>query len=240
LKYFRAGKFSKPLLRPAIVAVVFIAAIAAPMGARSQQETSSDENKAAAEEILATFGNFQEFLKMRMGPEAAAIVSPRTIKYYGQVRVAALTASEEKLRRYSPADRVTILIMRVMIGKEALLGMTGKDLFAYVVQNKLIGYYLPTERIGAPEFKEGRATAPILDSEGKPTINSFEFSLHEGKWLFDFYRVVEAARARMPLALEVLGMTEDEFVDYVLEETTGETPNPNVWQPLTTESQLVK
>ncbi len=184
--------------------------------------------------IRQIFTEYRQSIVDRDGQKAASLVTGATLKYAEKVRDRALSMPERKLRFLPLMDISAALLARFQADPSALKRMSGHDLLASVVTHG--GFdpqFIDSLRIGELTVFTRWAFAPVLGPDGRPIRFKFLFRREKGRWLVDLEPILRQLRVLTPLIARTMGKSDEEFVYFVLESSTGRKPTAAVWTPPT-------
>ena len=181
---------------------------------------------ADAQAIRAVVREYQRAADRRDGAAASRLVSRGTRGYYGRMRDMAVSAREEEVRAAPLMDRISILIFRHRVPAAELRALPADSAFAYTIRAGWVEGDADDDVVSRGEVL-GEGDRAILRIEGEEIY----FLREDGAWRWDMMPVILAASEEFAPDPDS-GMTEDEFVIFVLEQATGQTVSPSIWQPL--------
>lgn len=179
-----------------------------------------------AEAIRTVVREYQRAADRRDGAAAARLVTRGTRGYYGRMRDMAVAAPEAEVRAAPLMDRFTILLYRHRVPAAELRALPADSAFAYTISAGWVDGDADDDVASQGEVV-GAGDRAILRIEGEEIY----FLREDGVWRWDMMPALLAASEAFAPDPES-GMTEDEFVIFVLEQSTGQTVSPRIWQPL--------
>lgn len=191
---------------------------------------SSAEDEAA---IRETFQGYKGALLDGRGGDAADLVTSETIAFYEETSMVALQAPEAELRERPVVDRLQVLTLRHRMTAAQLRSMGGRDLFAYAVDEGLIGAeQVETLDIGEIEIEGDTASGAIVTGEQEVDLARWRFLRQEGQWRLDLLALFPLTEFALEQAADDAGLEVDELLIQALEISSGERVSPDIWQPL--------
>jgi hypothetical protein len=178
---------------------------------------------AVADSVRAAMSAYEDAVLARDGRVAGQHVTRASHAYYARFREMALGAPEAVLRAAPLLDRLTILMIRHRIPADQLRKLSGDSVFPYMIEN---GWVRGSR--GSTTVKEvyGSGARAAIRSNGE-----MYFLREDGAWRLDLVHTAAVAANGVFRGLEGR-MTEDEFLLFTLEHSTGRKPGPEIWQPL--------
>ena len=162
----------------------------------------------------------------RDGAAAARLVTRATRAYYARLAGMAVSAPETQVRAQPLMERIIILMYRHRVPANELRALSGDAAFAHTITAGWVA---------------GDAEDPILSgSQGFGTRDravlrqggeDVHFLREDGGWRMDMMPTLQAASTTLAPEPDS-GMTEDEFVMFILKYSNGRDPSPDIWQPL--------
>lgn len=184
------------------------------------------------EVVRKTFEYYRQGILAGSGAEAFQWVDRNTVDYYNRILALATTADSATVRALDIQDRYMVQRIRHSISKETALGMDGATLFAYAVENGMVGdSRLSDLEIGDVTITGDTATGAMI-VKGKPSGLAFTFHKENGLWKIDLTSLFPAARTAFRNLQAASGKNEDEFIAFTLEFQTEVKPGPQIWQPM--------
>lgn len=191
---------------------------------------SSAEDEAA---IRETFQRYKRALLDARGGDAAGLVTSETIAFYEETSMLALEAPEPEVRERPIVDRLQVLTLRHRMSAAQLRSMSGRDLFAYAVDEGLIGAeQVQTLDIGEIEVEGDTASGAIVTGAQEVDLARWRFVRQEGRWRLDLLALFPLTELALEQAADDAGLEVDELLVQALEISSGERVSPDIWQPL--------
>jgi hypothetical protein len=181
--------------------------------------------------VRRDFMKLKAALEQGNGVEAAALVSPGTLRQYEQARTLALGGEGTDLESLPQVQVMLILQLRYQADRQALEKMAdGAGAFAWGVERGL----LKKQTVNAFTLRqvsvEGDQATATLSQTGKP-VNDLDFHFEktpQGRWTLRLEKVVEAAEPQLAKLREKAGKTKTEFALYLMERTYGQPMPPEI------------
>lgn len=203
--------------------LLLVLALAQPLPAAAQDEAAA---------VRDSFLDYKAAILGGDGETAAELVTARTHALYRGFADSALTLDKPGLDGLHVMDRMSVMQLRHQMTRRQLEGMSGSEIVAYAVDQGWIG------KDGAARLQVGDftvdgdfASAPILGGDGKETLLRMRFAHEDGVWRLDLVELMALTRVAIVQAIRQTGMSEDEFILFALEATSGRRPGPEIWNP---------
>ncbi|HEX6373042.1 MAG TPA: hypothetical protein VF006_29235 [Longimicrobium sp.] len=181
---------------------------------------------ADAEAIRGVVREYQQAADRRDGAAAARLVTRDTRGYYGRMRDMAVSAPEQQVRAAPLMDRFTILLYRHRVPADELRALPADSAFAYTIRAGWVAGDAEDDVAAQGEIV-GQGDRAVLRIEEE----EIHFLREDGAWRWDMMPSLLAASEAFAPDPDS-GMTEDEFVMFVLKHSDGRDPSPDIWQPL--------
>lgn len=206
-----------------LAAAVLVLAHAAPAAAQPTAEYPPLAG-ADAEAIRDVVRQYQVAISRRDGAAAARLVSRDTRAYYTRLLGMAVSASEAQVRAAPLMDRVTILLYRHRTPPAELRTLPADAAFAHTID---AGWVTATEgeELASRSEAFGQGDRAILRYDGDT-----HFVREDGAWRWDMMPLIQAATAEMEEGM-ASAEEEDEFLMFLLKQSDGRDPSPDIWQP---------
>jgi hypothetical protein len=184
------------------------------------------------EVVRQAFAAYKHAVLANDGAGAAALISNGTAEWYGRMQDLALHASKEETDALGPLEKIQVLGFRLRVPLDELRTMSGRQLFAYSVSHGWIARAsMERAEFGTVVASDGTAVAQLLLS-GKDTGQQYVFKREDGRWVFDQLATLEKGNAAIKTAAAQRGISEDQFVEFLVESTTHKKLGDDLWQPL--------
>lgn len=181
---------------------------------------------AETEAVRAAARGYIDAARRRDGAAAARLVSRETRAYYARMAAMAVSAPEAQVRAAPLMERMMILMYRHRVPAGELRTLAGDAAFAYTIDEGWVdGDAEDPILSGGEGFGEGDRA--VLRQGGEDVY----FVREDGGWRMDMMPTILAASTALAPDPDS-GMTEDEFVMFVLKYSNGRDPSPDIWQPL--------
>ena len=191
--------------------------------------TGREANDAQA--VRAAFEAYRRALMDEDGDAAADRVTAETLEDFQQYRDWALTAREGGVRALSLSERMQVLLLRHRIQPEALERMDGRAAFVHAVDHGWVGKS-GVVRIELHDITlRGARAMAVVGVDGTPSSERMHFRKQGGRWRVHLGPVMEAADRVLEQLAAQRGMTEDEFIFWMVTTLSGEPVTEAIWDP---------
>ena len=222
------------VLRLILLLLVVVGAVAcdgseAP-GTDPSEETERDEG-ADEQAIEEAFEAYKAALLGREGERAAGLVTRATIDYYDEMRTLALEADRAELENRRILDRFTVLMLRHVMTAKQLKPMTGEDVFAFAVDEGLIGESTVVGMEPEDVTVSGDVGTLNVALSGENASFEYLYRYEDAGWRLDLFEFVETYEAAFQTQADQSG-GDRAFLFQLLTSVSGRRPTPDIWQPL--------
>ncbi len=189
--------------------------------------------KSEEKTIRKVFETYRTAILTDNADVALQCVDSRTINYYGHILESVKHADSAQVSALNVFDRFMVFTIRHRAPKEEILSFDGKWLLAYAIKSGMVGKNSVSEKnkIGdvtiESEFAKGQF---IFEGEKVPIF--FHFYKEAGTWKFDLTSIFSLSNFAIEDMIKSSGMSENEYLFYLLKLVTGRAPNSEIWQPV--------
>jgi len=208
------------------------ASSSAPAASGSAEPGSAGEEQR----IREVFVQYKEAIAKSKGEAAASLVSEKTIAYFEQMRVAALTMPAAEVKQSPLMDRTMILATRARVAKGELARWHGRELFVHAVDQGWVGK--EAQRLAPDLITIDGTTASLglrAGTETVPPSQGFKLYQEAGGWKLDVISVARADSASMKAVQKELAQIDPDpnrALVKLIEMLTGKPVGPEIWEPL--------
>lgn len=187
---------------------------------------------ASNDEIITTFNNYRDALLNEDSDAAYNSIDSKTKKYYQKILNTVLYGKAEEVKQMSSIDKIFIIRSRHQIPPEELTTFNTESYFKYAVERGWIDKSSVTEIELADIVVEGDTATTKIKKNGQIVPFGFTFRKENNQWKLDLTSIFSISNLAFQKAIEESGMSEDEFVFYLVEVVSNSTVNNSVWNPI--------
>lgn len=198
----------------------------------TKPEKEIEDNSRIEKEINSAYENYKRSFANGNGLETANLVCKNTMVYYNSLHDLVLRADSNKLALSGLFERFTVLAIRQTVDWGRLRAMSGNDLFAYAVENGMIGKNVAYTNIGNIVLKNNNLARAELIVGGKPTQKYINFYREDGRWRVDLLEMLTENGKSLKKMIEQPGVNESESLVLFFEKTFGKAPAHELWLPV--------
>ena len=187
---------------------------------------------ASESEVREAFEAYRVAILNRDADSAHQKIDSNTKKYYAQMLQSALTDNKEKVKAKPILDQLIILRSRHQIPSAELPSMDGESFFKYAVNR---GWIDPSSvrqaQLAEVEILGNTATTKIAKN-GQAAPFGFDFNQEMDGWKIDLTSILAISEGAMQQLIRESGMSQTEFVIFLVESVSGSEVQDSVWEPL--------
>lgn len=185
------------------------------------------------EELRALYTGYTAALAARDGPKAASCLHSNILDSYGEALALALTANRDDLKSATPQKKLIALYLRGAATPKDLAAMaSGGDVVAFMVGRGA----LRTESQAGVELRdfspEGEQVFASLYANGRNTHLRLRFAKEAGEWKVDLSNLDDMADDVFTQAAKMQGISVDEAVLRLVQQSLGRPLGEAIWTPL--------
>ena len=203
-----------------------------PQASKRSSANSGRDAKADEKEIRDCFNRYKKAVLNDRGKEAVECVDQKTIKYYEDVLEWTKSAKRQEVEQMSFMDKMMVLMLRHRIPQETVRLKSGKELIICGVENGMIGKdSVANLELEAITVNDDFASAKITINGRAAPIN-YRFAFENGQWKMNLTSILPPAGMAMKAIAQQQGMTDNDFIFFLLENVNGMKPTDSIWEPL--------
>ena len=183
-------------------------------------------------QVREVFYQYKNAILNDQGNVAVQLVDSRTIGYYSDILLKALDADSATVNNLGLIDKLIVLSMRHRAPKDSLLVFKGADLFAYAVNNRMVGKDGASDSDISEVLVEGTFAKARIMVQNNPTNIYYHFYKENNAWKLDLTAIFPLSVAGLKKMIADSGDSENEVIFFFLEILTGKKPDNSVWHPL--------
>lgn len=181
-------------------------------------------------EIRAAFDRYRTAILRGDGIHAAAELDDNSVRYYDQLRSAALSAPD--IHGLPLLDKLLVVRIRHELPPDLLSSMDGRALLAYVIGKRWIdAAQVARGSLGKIAVRGARADAQVAVG-GKPLPAALAFRREKTGWRLDLTAQNEASGRALEALRTRAKLSSDELVTKMVEEASGRPVPVAVWRPM--------
>jgi len=179
--------------------------------------------------VKQTFNSYKSAILNDKGDEAIKFVDSRTIKYYSDILELVKNADSAKVNSLSLLDKLLVFTIRHLISKEDILSFSGKGLLVYSIKSGMVGKNsVANNSIGNVTINNDFAKGQLI-TNGQEDPFYYHFYKEGGQWKIDLTSIISNSTLAFKKMVEESGQSENEYLFYLLEISTGKKPGQEIW-----------
>ncbi len=189
--------------------------------------------KPDKEQIRDALTGYINAVSNNLGAESIKYIDSNTVRYYGQMIPLILKADSNTVSRLRIDQQLLVLVVRQTMPLGKIKSLNGASLFEYLVQIGMCeaGKGLDKYYFDIHVEKRDHGYILLIDSNNVSGVK-FHFNREFGQWKIDIPSIASLITKSMWRNLiEESGKTEKEFVQQVVELSTGNRLNDSTWHP---------
>lgn len=180
--------------------------------------------------VRQIFSAYKYALLNDLGPEAADLISEKTLRHYDQLRQLALTGDATELKELPSFNRLVVLAIRHNVAAVTLRKMQGKDIFAYGVKNQ----WVAKDSVAPYELGNiniyGNYAGGDISINGSSANSQLEFRKENGVWRLNLMPLLERVSRDRSAQLNSY-QDENKAILSIIEQMSGRKVDPGIWTP---------
>lgn len=181
--------------------------------------------------VMKSLAAYHEALGRGDGKDATRWVSQKTIAFYSDIRQVALNGSPEEVKRLTPMQKLTVLMLRAQLRADELADLDGKQLMAMSIERGWVSRDpLDTTALGKTTVKGDEAFIEHR-YKGKATW-AYRLVREKGEWHFDVTSAFPAAEVLLAAWAVEQDKKEDELLFDLVKKATGTRPTDDIWKAM--------
>ncbi len=180
--------------------------------------------------VRQIFSAYKYALLNDLGPEAADLISEKTLRHYDQLRQLALSADANELKELPSFNRLVVLAIRHNVAAAALRKMQGKDIFAHGVKNQ----WVAKDSVAPFELGNiniyGNYAGGDISFSGSSARSQLEFRKENGVWRLNLMPLLERVGRDRSAQLNS-NQDENKAILGIIEQMSGRKVDAGIWTP---------
>jgi hypothetical protein len=180
--------------------------------------------------VRKAFENYKSAILNENGEEAFKYINSGTANYYTYIIDLIKTADSTKIDSLSLLDKITVFSVRHRASKEEIIGMDGKSVFVYAIENGMIGKNsVENNKIGGIAINNEFATGQLIVN-GQKTPFNFHFYKEMNEWKVDLTSIFPVTEKAFKQVVAASGEKENDYIFNLLDLLTGKKPGSEIWR----------
>lgn len=204
-----------------------------PLHAQKITSNAPIENNTQPEdqEIHQSFNKYKQALEDKDGSTASNLITQDSIQIYEYYRQAALSGKQEDILQVPLIHQATILILRGSIPSEALIKMSGKNIYAECINNGFVANkwtdIMSIINIETIDPKTAILTIGVKDQPGTELAMIKEGNI----WKISIKELLVQSDEIIEKMLKEKGIPPKTYLKGVVESQLGKDAFPKIWNP---------
>ena len=193
--------------------------------------------KTDEKEIRDCFTRYKQSILNTQGKVAVEYVDQKTIKFYDEILEQVKSARRPDIEQETFIVKMMILTIRHRVPKETILSMSGKELVIYSVESGMISKDSVAKLELGTVIVNGDVASTTIVSDGIQAPFGFSFVFEGGRWKMNLISFLSVGEKALKVVAQQQKMSENDFIFFLMENSTGKKPTASVWEPLMTDSE---
>ena len=195
-------------------------------------EALADDAAEIQSDVHATFKTYKKAILEGDGAAAYRAIDQNTRDYYDRLLADSHSATKQQIEKMGLIDKMQIIVMRHRVPKDQLLAMDGKALFIHAVDKGYVG------KDGASKLDIGKVTATGKFANAVAVVGGVEtplrlhFHQEADGWKLDVAQMSKLGEAVFLKLAKDSGMSENDYIFYLVRIVSGKPVQDSVWEPL--------
>lgn len=191
----------------------------------AQQKDSKEEA------VRKAYTDYKRAALNDQGEDAYNLIDQRTVAYYNELAKRLKVIDSTALEERTLSDKLQILLIRSLATAEQIQAFDGKSLFVFSVNKGLIGKNSTSAHLIGEVIIEGNFAKGEVLNNGQPSNVYFHFYKEEGEWKFNLTALFPPTELLFRKMQRQSGMSEHEFLFYLIEAISQKRANNSLWNP---------
>ncbi len=193
--------------------------------------TAKAQNSDSAQ-IASIFNQYKYAIQNNDGAKAFDLIDSNTINWYSDILELIKSADSSVVSNLTLNDKLTVLVSRQAISHDSLINFSARELFEYSINNSNgTSKSVSAVQLGIIQIENDVAEAKIQATPQGDSIKMI-FRFQDDSWKFDLTSIFDASIELQKTMIADIGISENEYALYVLEQFSGVKPPNEVWFPI--------
>ena len=186
-------------------------------------------SEAAVQEV---FDSYRTAILERDTDSAYNAIASKTKTYYSDMLGHVLESDAATVEALPILDQLIILRSRHQISAEELVAMNGESYFKYAVDRGWIDSGSVKQVEIAEIVISGETATSKIQKDGQVAPIGFRFDREFDGWKIDLTSILDISEGAMQRLIRESGMSQTEFLTFLIESVSETKVQDSVWQPL--------
>lgn len=182
--------------------------------------------------VASVFNQYKNAVQTNDGALAYNLIDSNTVNWYADMLELVKTADSSTVSKLNLNDKLMVLVSRQTINHDSLNKFNTRNFFEYSI-NKSKGTINSGSavQLGAIEIDNGIAKAKVQATpQGDSIVMIFRYQ--DNSWKYDLTSIFDSTSQLLKKMIINIGISENEYALYVLEQISGIKPPNEVWSPI--------
>jgi hypothetical protein len=183
-------------------------------------------------EIIENFAIYRKSLQEKNGILAYTYLDSTSNEWYSKILEIIKFGDSVEICKLNFNDKMTVLATRLIIPKDSILNFNKKTFCIYSINQASIGSNAASSvNIGEIKINNNKAICKVQATPQGDSI-SLEFNKENSIWKINITSIYEASEILIKKMILSTGMTENEYIYFVIKKISGKRPDDEIWKPL--------
>lgn len=191
--------------------------------------------KSTEQQVQQVFENYKQALLADDGATAVQYLDKRTENYYTQVLEWTLHADSSTIAGMRFFDKMMVLLVRHRTNDDDLKQMNGRSLMIYSINEGMVGKEgMESNTIGKVSVDGEMALGDFIIA-GESSGMQMTFYKEDQVWNLNLTSIFDISEAALLEVVQQTGLSDNEFVMYMLQYVSDEAVDNKIWHPIVVE-----
>lgn len=216
-----------------LAAVFMVLTLVYGMGLRAEVGTSEAPPANELQAIQEAFSSYKSATLDNNGEIAAGLVTGASVDHFEKLRQAALYATWQELREFRTLDKMYVWVLRVSIGADDLLDMSGTQVLSWFYTKGHVGDNInKMASLRDVEFIEPGVARGVIYVGKARSPEQPMFKKEEAGWRYSLVDELNYLNNRMREVAEEVPFVENDLAQAYVQLMTGKRLEPSHMHPL--------